>query len=155
MAVVLRSKVEFLKGLARLPAVLDLHDSGRVVVVRVNPRTGDFGEIVVDVPMPEISVTRVSTELRIVAAGKRSRVDFAGDSPIGLIGFGLIGLAVQNSYAKTAGIDNWVETFRHYGVLRPYRSWLRVLIALGIVVGVIVIFFALGSATDGFMTSPF
>ena len=154
MAVVLRSKVEFLKGFARLPAVLDLHDSGRVVIVRVNPRTGDFGEIVVDAAMPDIEVKRVSTELRIVTAGKRSRVDFAGDSPIGIIGFGLIGLAVQNSYAKDAGIDKWVETFRHYGVLRPYRMWLHVLVATGIAIGIIILVLALGFISAGFTRWP-
>ena len=145
MSIVLRSEVGVMGqglSLSGQPAVMDLHDNDRFVLIKFNPRTGEFGERVFDTPVSSLRVSGTSTYLTISEGRVKRRVDFAGNSPVGVAGFGLLGYAIQASYASQSGIKSWVEVFRERGVMRRQLSTARrLLIFVGILVGIIVVLF--------------
>jgi len=140
MAIILRSQVEVMGGLVSIgakSAIMDLHDDGRFVLVRVDLRSQQWGETLIDAPVRSLRVNSGSTYLTINAGGVKRRVDFAGESPVGFALFGLIGAAISRSFAEKAGLDAWIETFRAQGVLGRLNETVRnVLILVGIGVGV-------------------
>lgn len=150
MSIVLRSEVDVLGGgfSLRQPAVMDLHDNDRFVLIKFDPRTGEFGERVFDTPVSSLAVTATSTYLTITEGRLKRRVSFT-DGGVGLAAFGLIGYAIAASNASKAGLTSWVELFRARGVMkRQLNAALRILILFGIVIvvfGVIVAAFAYSS----------
>jgi hypothetical protein len=140
VSVVLRSEVGVVEGFFGFhkPAVMDLHDDGRFVLVRVDRRSHEFGEMIFDSPVDALSVGGASTYLTITANGKKKRVDFSTSSPVGIVELGLIGYAIAATNASAAGLPNWVAVFKQRGLLRRYSNTNRNLKVLGIIAASIV-----------------
>jgi len=133
----MRSDVGVVEGFFGIqkPAIMDLHDDGRFVLVRIDPTTKTFGEKIFDCPITSLSVGGASTYLTVSANGLKKRVDFSSRSAVGAGTLGLIGYAIASSYATDAGLKNWVAMFRQNGLLRRYSNTNRNLIILGSILG--------------------
>ena len=137
----MRSDVGVVEGFFGIPrpAIMDLHDDGRFVLVRINPSTKTFGEKIFDCPVMNLSVGGASTYLTLSANGTKKRVDFSTRSAVGFGALGIVGYAIASSYATDAGLKNWVAMFRQNGLLRHYSNTSRNLIVLGSILGGLVI----------------
>lgn len=125
---------------------MDLHEDGRFVLVRVNPKSREFGEMIFDVPVDALRVGGAGTYLILTAEGRKKRIDFATRSAVGPAAFGVIGYAIASSYATAAGRPAWVDFFKQRGLLLKFDSGRRLkalLIILGVLVGIALAFAAI------------
>lgn len=144
MAVILSNRVDVSGGWNQLIGkfgVIELHDSGRFILGRLAPGGTDVAEMYFDLPVTELSVKGANGVLTISAGALKKRVDFAPDSRA-MVAFGLVGALVAADAAKTSGIANWIDAFRHYGVPTKYGPTIngkRVLVIIGVVIGVFLV----------------
>ncbi len=144
MAVILSNRVDLSGGWNQLVGkfgVIELHDSGRFILGRLAPGGTEVTEMYFDLPVTELSVKGANGVLTISAGAVTKRVDFAPDSRA-MIAFGLVGALLAADAAKTSGIANWIDAFRHYGVPTKYAPTVngkRVLIIAGVAVGVFLV----------------
>ena len=154
MAVVLRSEVKVYKAGFRLGsqfAIMDLHDNGQFVLIHVDQRSGQFLDRVFDTDIRNLSVKGASTYLTITSTDRvKRRVDFASDAGAGMLAFGLLGAAISSSLANKSGLQEWVATFRRYGVLRSFsHTWRNIAIMLGATFALIIILILIAVASRG------
>lgn len=144
MAVILSNRVDVSSGWNQLVGkvgVIELHDSGRFILGRLVPGSNAVAEMYFDLPVTELSVKGASGVLTISAGDLKKRVDFAPKSRA-LVAFGLVGALVAADAAKTSGIANWIDAFRHFGVPAKYAPTVngkRLLIITGILIGILVV----------------
>ena len=152
VSVVLRGRVGIMDGATRIgakPAILDLHDDGRFVLARIDPRSGEVTEMVIDTPIGNVSVNRATTYLAITAGSVTKKVDFSGETPAGMaMALGAFGMELSRISAEKAGIKDWVAAFKTHGVFRGYginRRNLIVLMVVGVVVASVVVALLVGN----------
>jgi hypothetical protein len=154
MAIVLASRVTLYEGFTPFvgkPAALELHDDDRLVLVKLDRRTGAIIAKKIDIPLSDVSVRGESSTLSIAARGVVTKVDFSTSRGVAFLVGGGFGVAIAEAVGKNSGIDGWLAALRERGVpVRVRKSALPVL--LGILVGLFVlmaVFAAIYQATLG------
>lgn len=143
MAVVLSKQLIFYPGVTvftGVPALLELHDDNRLSLTKVDPATGIRSDVVLDVPLTELTVGGGSSTLTLIAGGKKTRVDFNRGSRWALAAGGIVGLAVAGALTADSGLGDWIKTFKAHGVTVKYWGMGKsIAIALGVVLFLFVI----------------
>ena len=111
-----------------------------VVLSKVDPATGTRSDIVLDVPLTELTVGGGSSTLTLITSGKKTRVDFNRGSRWAMAAGGIVGRAVAGALTADSGLGDWIKTFKAHGVTVKYWGMGKsIAIAFGIVLFFIVI----------------
>jgi hypothetical protein len=142
MAIVLTHNVDVFDAIMQIagnPAVIELNDDDTFVLARRDPATGAKGEVIMNVPLSQLTVRGSQAVLAFTANGLTKRVDFSAVSrAVGMAG--VAGMIAQAAIVNDSGIKQWIETLRMRGVTVKYaRQGRRTLISLGVVVVILIV----------------
>ena len=143
---ILAQQVTVFDGISQFsakPAAIELHDD-RFILAKWDEATQQKTEVVMDVPLTDLTVGGSMAMLTFTANGLKRRVDFSFGARLALIG-GAAGLVAANSLAKSSGMEAWLHEFTQRGVrVKFLRTSMIVLWSvLGTVALVAVLFVAI------------
>ena len=127
-------------------SLIEMHDDGRFVISRIDAKTGERGDVIMDAPASSVRLERDGSALIVGAAGSRRRIDFTPGTGAALLAGGVIGAAINSAVRGTEGKDEWLAAFAAHGVTPNWWNRTRVvsLSFLGVLVVVAVVLLATG-----------
>lgn len=130
---------------SRQKAVIELDDSNRVNVTRLDTSTGAKQDVVLDAPLADLRINRSQSTLTLITATSTVKVDFAPGSTAALLAGGAIGMLVHSAVSGPNDLAAWIKEFESRGV--RVGTWSAFRIACVVFLVVFVVLIAIVAAT--------